>query len=83
MSSFAWRGAKDCLALEPHLSDPHHSTILQKYPTRSSNHHVVGIHLWLDCAGDGWLGDAAAIARLARCGIEDHSKTNIMRRFRC
>jgi chemotaxis protein MotA len=29
------------LALEPHLSDPHHSTILQKYPSVHSNHHVV------------------------------------------
>jgi chemotaxis protein MotA len=29
------------LALEPHLSDPHHSTILQKYPTVHRNHHVV------------------------------------------
>ena len=28
------------LALEPHLSDPHHSTILQKYPTVHHNHHV-------------------------------------------
>src|SRR5437588_1700078 len=28
------------LALEPHLSDPHHSTILQKYPTVHRNHHV-------------------------------------------
>src|SRR5687767_2199116 len=29
------------LALEPHLSDPHHSTILQKYPGVHKNHHVV------------------------------------------
>jgi chemotaxis protein MotA len=29
------------LALEPHLSDPHHSTILQKYPTVHNNHHAV------------------------------------------
>ena len=29
------------LALEPHLSDPHHSTILQKYPIVHRNHHVV------------------------------------------
>jgi chemotaxis protein MotA len=29
------------LALEPHLSDPHHSTILQKYPTVHHNHHAV------------------------------------------
>ena len=29
------------LALEPHLSDPHHSTILQKYPSVHGNHHVV------------------------------------------
>jgi chemotaxis protein MotA len=29
------------LALEPHLSDPHHSTILQKYPLIHRNHHVV------------------------------------------
>jgi chemotaxis protein MotA len=29
------------LALEPHLSDPHHSTILQKYPLIHHNHHVV------------------------------------------
>jgi chemotaxis protein MotA len=29
------------LALEPHLNDPHHSTILQKYPTVHRNHHVV------------------------------------------
>ncbi len=29
------------LALEPHLSDPHHSTILQKYPSIHHNHHVV------------------------------------------
>lgn len=29
------------LALEPHLSDPHHSTILQKYPLVHRNHHVV------------------------------------------
>jgi chemotaxis protein MotA len=28
------------LALEPHLSDPHHSTILQKYPTVHQNHHI-------------------------------------------
>jgi len=28
------------LALEPHLSDPHHSTILQKYPSVHRNHHV-------------------------------------------
>jgi chemotaxis protein MotA len=28
------------LALEPHLSDPHHSTILQKYPSVHHNHHV-------------------------------------------
>jgi chemotaxis protein MotA len=28
------------LALEPHLSDPHHSTILQKYPSIHHNHHV-------------------------------------------
>ena len=28
------------LALEPHLSDPHHSTILQKYPLVHRNHHV-------------------------------------------
>jgi len=28
------------LALEPHLSDPHHSTILQKYPLIHHNHHV-------------------------------------------
>jgi chemotaxis protein MotA len=28
------------LALEPHLSDPHHSTILQKYPLVHHNHHV-------------------------------------------
>jgi chemotaxis protein MotA len=28
------------LALEPHLSDPHHSTILQKYPAVHRNHHV-------------------------------------------
>jgi chemotaxis protein MotA len=28
------------LALEPHLSDPHHSTILQKYPLVHQNHHV-------------------------------------------
>jgi chemotaxis protein MotA len=29
------------LALEPHLSDPHHSTILQKYPSVHHNHHAV------------------------------------------
>jgi chemotaxis protein MotA len=29
------------LALEPHLSDPHHSTILQKYPLIHRNHHIV------------------------------------------
>lgn len=29
------------LALEPHLSDPHHSTILQKYPLIHNNHHIV------------------------------------------
>jgi len=29
------------LALEPHLSDPHHSTILQKYPLIHHNHHIV------------------------------------------
>jgi chemotaxis protein MotA len=28
------------LALEPHLSDPHHSTILQKYPLVHHNHHI-------------------------------------------
>jgi chemotaxis protein MotA len=28
------------LALEPHLSDPHHSTILQKYPLVHHNHHA-------------------------------------------
>src|SRR5438034_10693590 len=28
------------LALEPHLSDPHHSTIMQKYPLVHQNHHV-------------------------------------------
>lgn len=28
------------LALEPHLSDPHHSSIFEKYPTISKNHHV-------------------------------------------
>src|SRR5262245_14745054 len=28
------------LALEPHLNDPHHSTILQKYPLIHHNHHV-------------------------------------------
>lgn len=28
------------LALEPHLSDPHHSTILQKYPLVHKNHHI-------------------------------------------
>src|SRR6478752_6488932 len=28
------------LALEPHLSDPHHSTILQKYPLVHQNHHI-------------------------------------------
>jgi chemotaxis protein MotA len=28
------------LALEPHLSDPHHSTILNKYPTVIKNHHA-------------------------------------------
>lgn len=28
------------LALEPHLSDPHHSTILQKYPGLHNNHHA-------------------------------------------
>ena len=29
------------LALESHLSDPHHSTILNKYPTVAKNHHAV------------------------------------------
>lgn len=29
------------LALEPHLSDPHHSSILQKYPSVHHNHHAV------------------------------------------
>jgi chemotaxis protein MotA len=29
------------LALEPHLTDPHHSAILQKYPSVHHNHHVV------------------------------------------
>jgi len=28
------------LALEPHLSDPHHSSILQKYPSVHHNHHA-------------------------------------------
>jgi chemotaxis protein MotA len=28
------------LALEPHLTDPHHSTILQKYPSVHQNHHI-------------------------------------------
>jgi chemotaxis protein MotA len=28
------------LALEPHLTDPHHSTILQKYPSIHNNHHI-------------------------------------------
>jgi chemotaxis protein MotA len=28
------------LALEPHLTDPHHSTILQKYPAIHKNHHI-------------------------------------------
>jgi chemotaxis protein MotA len=28
------------LALEPHLTDPHHSTILQKYPLIHHNHHI-------------------------------------------
>ena len=28
------------LALEPHLNDPHHSTILQKYPSVHRNHHI-------------------------------------------
>jgi chemotaxis protein MotA len=28
------------LALEPHLTDPHHSTILQKYPSIHHNHHI-------------------------------------------
>ena len=28
------------LALEPHLNDPHHSTILQKYPSIHHNHHI-------------------------------------------
>jgi chemotaxis protein MotA len=28
------------LALEPHLNDPHHSTIFQKYPLIHHNHHV-------------------------------------------
>jgi len=28
------------LALEPHLSDPHHSSIFEKYPTIAKNHHV-------------------------------------------
>ena len=28
------------LALEPHLNDPHHSTILQKYPSVHHNHHI-------------------------------------------
>jgi chemotaxis protein MotA len=30
------------LALEPHLADPHQSTILQKYPLVHHNHHVTG-----------------------------------------
>ena len=54
------------LALEPHLTDPHHSTILQKYPLVHHNHHVDGVHLRLDRAGDGRLGDAAAAAGPAR-----------------
>jgi len=29
------------LALESHLSDPHHSSIFSKYPKISSNHHVM------------------------------------------
>ena len=28
------------LALEPHLNDPHHSSIFEKYPTIAKNHHV-------------------------------------------
>ncbi|HMC11651.1 MAG TPA: flagellar motor stator protein MotA [Pirellulaceae bacterium] len=28
------------LALEPHLSDPHRSTIMQKYPSVHHNHHI-------------------------------------------
>jgi len=28
------------LALEPHLTDPHHSTILQKYPSIHKSHHI-------------------------------------------
>lgn len=28
------------LALEPHLADPHHSSIFEKYPTIAKNHHV-------------------------------------------
>jgi chemotaxis protein MotA len=28
------------LALEPHLNDPHHSSIFEKYPTIVKNHHV-------------------------------------------
>jgi chemotaxis protein MotA len=31
------------IALEPHVADPHSSTILSKYPAFSSNHHAVAI----------------------------------------
>lgn len=29
------------LALEPHLSDPHHSAVFNKYPRLAKNHHVM------------------------------------------
>jgi chemotaxis protein MotA len=31
------------IALEPHVSDPHSSTILSKYPAFASNHHAVDL----------------------------------------
>ncbi|MCC7475994.1 MAG: flagellar motor stator protein MotA [Pirellulales bacterium] len=42
------------LALEPHLSKPHDSTIFQKYPSVHSNHHLVHFV----CGGMGPLVDA-------------------------
>jgi len=42
------------LALDQHLSDPHHSTIFQKYPKVSGNHHAMEFMLTaLGQVGDG------------------------------
>jgi chemotaxis protein MotA len=46
------------LALEAHLSDPHHSSIFSKYPTLARNHHAVQFI----CGGLGPLMDGSVTA---------------------